>query len=626
MGLQRHKRRATNITTVAALSATLLAGGMCAQAQSVTHQQSGGSDVSGSGTTVVSLDFANAEFNSAVQMIQRKTGIQLVLMPNQGRPYDKVTLSLHAQPIGDVLHMVATAGGADLWEQDGVYFLGPKGSAPKPTVVPLAAGDDSAEPAAPRQFKVDKIRLKYAAPHAILHVIGADRSGVPDIFEQMRLAALQMMIESEKVNVQPYTIQGNGVQVLPGNAGGIAVGPAAPTGGGVNYGSGGGSYNNGTPNSSRSVGTGVSGSGSAPDQSAQRDNTGGQEFGRGQFPGGAGGGGFGGGFQGAGGAGQGGVPGGAQGGVQGQGGAGQPAGNAANLLPPGITAQDIYAFDGDGSLLLRYDNAQQLVAFEQLINLLDIKPRQVLIRAQFVTVLQNDTSSFGIDWNFTKVNLQVGANLGYQTANTAFINYAAGNIQTQLSFILSTGRGKVVAAPTATTLNGLPVTFFNTESIPVFLSQPIIAQNGTVALVPQLTLFPVTIQLTITPRINGDESLTLQGIVTANNVLGTVVGPDGSSAPIDNGQTVQVQRIIRNGDTMVIGGLINKNDNVQTNKVPLLGDLPLVGTLFRSHNITTQDSELLIFITPEIIPERVSNSGASSANLPGASGGPGVLP
>ena len=240
--------------------------------------------------------------------------------------------------------------------------------------------------------------------------------------------------------------------------------------------------------------------------------------------------------------------------------------------------------------------------------------------------MQNDASSFGIDWSFTKVNLVAGANLGYQTANTAFIQYAAGNLQTQLSFILTTGRGKVVSAPTATTMNGVLVSFFNQQNVPVFLSTPIISQNGTVALVPQLTLFPVTIGLTILPHINGDETITLQGTVVAQDILGTVVGPDGSSAPIIEGQSVPVTRIIRNGDTMVIGGLIRKNDNVQTNKVPLLGDLPLIGTLFRSHNITTQDSELLVFITPEIIPERAASAGATTANQPGGAAGPGVLP
>jgi type II secretory pathway component GspD/PulD (secretin) len=618
MGLQRQNRRATGIVAAAALGATLLAGGAPARAQqgdsarSLASQQ----DSTTAGTlnnTPLTLNLVDADFKSAIQVIQHKTGIQLVIRQNPGHPYERVTVSLNGQPVGEALRLVADAGGADLWMQDGVYFVGPKGSAPKPA--PLPVEPPTVEAPAPRDWKVEKIRLKYISAHAALRVLGIESFGEPDYLEQVRISSLKALVDSQSQPFVPHNVSGGLIiQQGPGNG----VGPAAPTGQTV-YPSGVTNVSN-TPTATRSTGgADVSGVGNSPDQGANRDGSGSLEFGRGGqggFPGGGGGAGGFGGFQG------GGQPGGAGGlGGQGQGGAGgRQAGNASLLLPPGITAQDIFAFDGDNSLLLRYDNAQQLVQFEQLINLLDIRPRQLLIRAQFVTVSQNDVSSFGVNWNFTKVNLVVGANLGYQTANTAFVQYAAGNLQTQLSFILSTGRGKVVAAPTATTLNGVPVPFVSTQQVPVFLAQPIIAQNGTVALVPQLTLFPVIVGIIVTPRINGDESITLQGTVIAQDITGTVTGVNGASAPIITGQTVPVQRIIRNGDTMVIGGLVRKNDNVATNSVPLLGDLPLIGTLFRSRNVTTEDTELLVFITPEIIPERVSNIGGAvgaGAALPG---------
>jgi general secretion pathway protein D len=624
MGLQRQKRHATGIATAAALSATLLACGTHAWAQGDSPAQSlaAQQNRATAGTlnnTPLTLSLVDADFKSALQVIQHKTGIQLVIRANTGRAYDRVTVSLNGQPVGEALRLVSEAGGADIWMQDGVYFVGPKGSAPKPA--PLPADLPETEAPAPREWKVEKIRLKYSAPHAILRALGIDSFGEPDYLDQLRINGIKAMLNAQDGTFVPHNVGGGGVLIQPPINSGQAVGPAAPTGDGVFNQTGGNNFNN-TSSGSRGVGAGVSGSGNAPDQGAQRDGGGFSEFGRGGqagFGGGQGGGGFGGGFQGgAGGQGAGGQGNGAQGGAGGQG--GRQAGNASLLLPPGIVAQDIFAFDGDNSLLLRYENAQQLVQFEQLINLLDVRPRQLLIRAQFVTVSQNDVSSFGVNWNFTKANLVVGANLGYQTANTAFVQYAAGNLQTQLSFILSTGRGKVVAAPTATTLNGLPVAFISQQQVPVFLSTPIIAQNGTVALSPTLTLFPVVIGIVVTPRINGDESITLLGQVISQDITGTVTGVNGASAPIVTGQTAPIQRIIRNGDTMVIGGLVQKNDNVSTDSVPLLGDLPLIGTLFRSRNVTTQDTELLVFITPEIIPERASNIGGAGTGgtaLPG---------
>jgi general secretion pathway protein D len=614
MGLQRRKRRAIRITAVAAVGATLLAGGMYARADDGgSSAQQSRTNVGTLGNTPLTLNLVDADFKAAILVIQHKTGIQLVIRPNVGRPYDHVTLTLNGKTVDEALRLVADAGGADLWVQEGVYFVGPKGSAPKPATVPVETTEPDAP--TPREYKVEKVRLKFISPHAALRALGIDSFGEGDYLDQFRINSIRALVNSQGIDDwRPHSV-GPGMIIQPATiGGGLPVGPTAPNNDGV-YAPANTSNNNNAPaGGSRGTGAGVSGSGSSQDQGAQRGGDFNGEFGRGGqgFPGGAGQG-FGG-FQGNPGQGNAG-----QGANQGRGGQPGQQANVQNLLPPGITPNDIYAFDPDNSLLLRYDNAQQLLEFEKLINLIDIRPRQLLIRAQFVTVSQNDVSSFGIDWNFTKVNLVVGANLGYQTANTAFVQYAAGNLQTQLSFILTTGRGKVVASPTATTMNGVPVTFINNENVPVFLSQPIIAQNGTVALVPQLTLFPVVVGIAVVPRINGDDSITLQGTVLAQDITGTVTGVNGSTAPIINGQTVPVQRIVRNGDTMVIGGLVRKNDNVSTNKVPLLGDLPLVGTLFRSRNVTTQDTELLVFISPEIIPERVSNIGgaAGGAALPG---------
>ncbi len=150
-----------------------------------------------------------------------------------------------------------------------------------------------------------------------------------------------------------------------------------------------------------------------------------------------------------------------------------------------------------------------------------------------------------------------------------------------------------------------------------------LTNNGQSAVTTTITPVPVSVQLNVIPRINGDDSITLTGLVIFSDVTGTITNPSGGSIPITITQPVTITRIVRNGDSMVIAGLTRKRDNVSTNKVPLLGDLPLIGTLFRSRNVTTDDSELVVFITPTIIPERPSGgpsgSGVGSGlNAPGA--------
>ena len=81
-------------------------------------------------------------------------------------------------------------------------------------------------------------------------------------------------------------------------------------------------------------------------------------------------------------------------------------------------------------------------------------------------------------------------------------------------------------------------------------------------------------------------------------------GPGGSQLPAVNQQTLTTTRTVMNGETIVVGGIIRKTENSSVTKIPLLGDLPLIGPLFRSTTKSTEDREMLIFLTPTIIPER----------------------
>jgi type II secretory pathway component GspD/PulD (secretin) len=72
---------------------------------------------------------------------------------------------------------------------------------------------------------------------------------------------------------------------------------------------------------------------------------------------------------------------------------------------------------------------------------------------------------------------------------------------------------------------------------------------------------------------------------------------------------------VANGETIVIGGFIRKNDSNSVTKIPILGDLPIVGSLFRGTSRTTTDRELLIFVTPTIIPDSTTGSVAVGGGL-----------
>jgi general secretion pathway protein D len=318
--------------------------------------------------------------------------------------------------------------------------------------------------------------------------------------------------------------------------------------------------------------------------------------------------------------GQGGLGGGQLGGQGGQGG-GQ--GNAGSLLPEGIL--NVLAYDVDNSLIVQYDDPAGFREFRELIRLLDIAPKQLMIRAEFVEVRQDDLRSFGIDWQISRGSLSASTFQGQYAQGDIVLNYATGNLISQLRTSLVEGRGRLVNSPMATTTNNVPVTITLGTTVPVITTSVAFGQGGQGVTIPSITPVQVFSGLSVVPRINGDNSITMFVIPFIQDIVSEVANPSGGTIPIISSQTVPVYRRIGNNETMVIGGLIKKNDRTSVKKIPLFADIPLIGSLFRSTSTTISDSELLVFITPTILPDPISQAAPTSFGT-GAAGGGTVRP
>ena len=110
-------------------------------------------------------------------------------------------------------------------------------------------------------------------------------------------------------------------------------------------------------------------------------------------------------------------------------------------------------------------------------------------------------------------------------------------------------------------------------------------------------------QLAIAPRINDDNTITVFLQPTIQSFVGTTRGPDGTELPNISNQAISVVARVKNGETIALGGLTDKNDNTNVSRVPLLSDLPIIGQFFRSTQRVKRNSDLLIFVTPRIIEE-----------------------
>ena len=157
------------------------------------------------------------------------------------------------------------------------------------------------------------------------------------------------------------------------------------------------------------------------------------------------------------------------------------------------------------------------------------------------------------------------------------------NLTANLKAQLSEDIGRVVNAPIISTQNNMAANIQVSRQIPYFVTQTTI-DNGTVVnnVTPQFLY--VDTYLDVTPRINGDGTITMSLSPQVSDVGNIVTGPDGQQIPETRDQSLFTQRRVANGETIVIGGFIRKNDGSSSNKVPILGDLPLIGNLFKTIN------------------------------------------
>jgi type II secretory pathway component GspD/PulD (secretin) len=263
-------------------------------------------------------------------------------------------------------------------------------------------------------------------------------------------------------------------------------------------------------------------------------------------------------------------------------------------LPEGVDS--ITAVDPQNALLVfsteaGYQRLQNIVAF------LDQPLKQVEIEAQFVTVTSNNTSAFGIDFSTSNGPFTVSTG-GLVPGNASFnLGFVRNNFQATLSALIATNRAKIVTAPRVTAINNLTASLTSEVSTPVVtttVATPIggQAQQGT-----QVGFITSGIGLTVTPTINNDDTIT---VVMQPRVQQQIQVP-GSPSPGVATQAVETVANVRDGDTIVLGGLRGKNLGRASREVPLLSKIPILGALFRRKDDTLSDSDLIIFLTARIV-------------------------
>jgi general secretion pathway protein D len=268
--------------------------------------------------------------------------------------------------------------------------------------------------------------------------------------------------------------------------------------------------------------------------------------------------------------------------------------------------------DPQERLLILYDK-NDTEALQSLINLLentiDVPSRQIMIEALVIEINANRMRQLGVNFETVQNSVDIasagtdsvtGAPLSIFTFTKGAPRVASFNAQ--LNALLTTGQAQILSNPSVLVLDDRQARIQIGQQVPV--AQQLTNVNGVAT---GFTYFPVGIVLNLRPRISDDSSeVTMQTetIVSAIDKAASsqIAGTSAFSAPVIDNREVQSFVRVADNTPFIIGGLIATNDTTSLTGIPLLSEIPWFGGLFRSTTVSKTKQEVIIVITPHVVP------------------------
>jgi type IV pilus assembly protein PilQ len=298
-----------------------------------------------------------------------------------------------------------------------------------------------------------------------------------------------------------------------------------------------------------------------------------------------------------------------------------------DYLTPQRSAMQI---DERTNSLIVKDTVDSIERVKKIIETLDTQTPQILIEAKIVEANEDYSKEIG---------LQRGIRFGYDPVTPALANIGPGfsfssaggpalgatigvykklvNLDFNLQLLESESKGRVISTPRIVTQNKKPATI-TSSSQTSFRIQAV--QTGSIAPVATFQNIAADLNLQVTPQVTNDGAVSMQ-ITLAKASFGD--RPSADAPPNMNRRNINTSVLVDNGSTVVIGGVYETNSLESTSGIPFLKDLPLVGWLFKTPDITKiKKNELIIFITPRIMNQEEAGFTESQSAKSAASSNP----
>jgi general secretion pathway protein D len=240
---------------------------------------------------------------------------------------------------------------------------------------------------------------------------------------------------------------------------------------------------------------------------------------------------------------------------------------------------------------------------EKIIKELDVMLPQVLIEVKIVEVTLDDDSKFGVEWMWEHTT-SVGDKNYVQNGTTAFgladeiygLKYGilGEALETLLMALEKNTKVNILSTPRIMTLDNREAIINIGQEVPYLESTQETATGGVLT---SYDFRDVGVILTVTPRINKSETVTLD----VNQQINSLIEFTLFNAPVIAKREATASVTVKDGQTMIIGGIIEDNKTETIHKVPIIGSVPFIGKLFQREETKMEKTELMVFITPHII-------------------------
>ena len=272
--------------------------------------------------------------------------------------------------------------------------------------------------------------------------------------------------------------------------------------------------------------------------------------------------------------------------------------------------------DNRTNKLVITDTPEILDRIDTMIKAFDEKTKEVLIEAKIVRIQLDDQYSLGVDWdaifsdkvrpnfNFDAISGTVAG--GSATGAGLIVGRVLHNkISGAIEALSVYGKTNIVSSPRLTVVDGEEAKVLVGTTRPYVTTTTTVPSSGPNVTAEAITFIEVGVTLTVTPEISNDDFVLMKIRPEVSSADTSLTTASGNSIPIKSTAETKTTVLVKNGSTIVIAGLIQDRDIKTQSKTPLLGDIPLIGNLFRSTNTgsssAAEKDELVVFLTPYII-------------------------